>query len=87
MSSLNFNLRGIKPEVMALLKREAKKLNVSVNSLIHDYIEKELGFSQKVKKTTYHDLDHLAGTWSAEDEKNFEKNSKYFEQIDEELWK
>ncbi len=87
MSLSNFNLRGIKPEVMTLLKHKAKKLNVSVNTLIHSYIENGLGISQKTKNVIHHDLDHLAGSWSAEDEKMFKKNTEYFEQIDEELWK
>lgn len=83
----SFHLRGIQPEVMALLKSEAKKLNLSVNALIQTYIEKGLGVNQQVKKTIYHDLDHLAGTWSSADAKSYEKNTQYFEQIDEELWK
>jgi len=72
MSTSNFNLRGIPEEVMALLKQEAKRLHISVNVLILKMIEKEFGFSPK--KTTYHDLDHLAGTWSAAEEKSFEES-------------
>lgn len=33
-------------------------------------------------KTVYHDLDHLAGTWSHEDLESFEDNMKFFEKID-----
>lgn len=35
------------------------------------------------RKEIYHDLDHLAGTWSVEDEKKFKKCTRSFEQIDE----
>jgi hypothetical protein len=84
MSASSFNLRGIPEEVMALLKREAKRLRTSVNVLILKMIEKGLGFS--CKKSSYHDLDHLAGSWSPAEEKIFEENTKQFEKIDKELW-
>jgi hypothetical protein len=84
MSASNFNLRGIPSEFMNLLKHEAKKLNISVNTLILQMIQRELGFTKK--KAKYHDLDHLAGSWSSSDEKMFEENTEYFEQIDKDLW-
>jgi len=85
ISASNFNLRGILSDLMILLKREAKRLRTSVNVLILQMIKRELGFSRG--KAVYHDLDHLAGSWSSKGAENFEKNIKYFEQIDEEVWK
>ena len=84
MAASNFNLRGIPSEVMVLLKREAKRLQTSVNILILKMIERGLGFT--CEKPVYHDLDHLAGSWSSAEEKTFEENTQYFEQIDKELW-
>jgi hypothetical protein len=84
MSSSNFNLRGIPLEVMNLLKQQAKKMHTSVNILILQMIERGLGFTRK--KPGYHDLDHLAGTWSKEEAKTFQKNTSYFEKIDKDLW-
>ena len=83
----NFNLRGIPPETMLLLKRQAQEQHISVNLLIIQLIEQGMGLFGKIKKIRHHDLDHLAGTWSETDSKNFEKNTKYFEKIDEDLWK
>jgi len=80
----NFNLRGIPSEVMTLLKREAEKLHVSVNTLILKTIEQRIGFSHK--KQVYNDLDYLANTWSSTEEKAFKKNTRPFEQIDKDLW-
>ena len=34
----------------------------------------------------YHELDSLAGTWSAEDSTLFDEKTNFFEKIDEELW-
>jgi hypothetical protein len=84
MTAFNFNLRGIPSEVMALLKKEAKRLQTSVNVLILKIIERELGLSSK--KNLYHDLDSLAGTWSSTEEKSFKEDTKSFEQIDKEIW-
>ncbi len=79
-----FNLRGIPSEVMVHLKREAKRLRTSVNALVLKLIERGLGISGG--RATYHDLDHLAGSWSAAEEKAFKENTEYFEQIDKGLW-
>lgn len=86
MSASNFNLRGIPAEVMSTLKREAKKQNNSVNGLILKLIENGIGHSREVKKPIFHDLDKFAGTWSAKDLKEFEKNIKDFEKIDKDIW-
>ncbi len=86
MKKQNFNLRGINPKVMIALKKEAKKQNISINILILSLIEKGVGYVYEVKRPTYHDLDSLAGTWSAEDEKKFRKNIEYFEKIDKDIW-
>ncbi len=84
MAAYNFNLRGIPSEVMVILKREAKRLHTSVNVLIIKMIERGLGFT--AEKSAYHDLDHLAGSWSSAEEKAFKEDIKPFEQIDKEIW-
>lgn len=86
MSTTNFNLRGIDPKVMTILKYEAEKQHTSINLLILNCIEQSIGYSHKINKPTYDDLDHLAGTWREEDAKLFKQNTKYFEKIDKDLW-
>ncbi len=83
----NFNLRNISHEAMTLLKQEASKQNISVNSLVLSIIDNSLGVSHPVKKQKHHDLDALAGTWSDKEKMSFEHNVKSFEKIDEDLWK
>jgi hypothetical protein len=85
MSASNFNLRGVPSDVMALLKKEAKRLHISVNTLVLKMIERGLGFTRE--RPIHHDLDHLAGAWSAQEEQVFKENIKPFEQIDKELWR
>ena len=86
MQALNFNLRGIDPIVMNKLKQKAKIQHTSVNVLILNCITHSLGFSHKVHKPSYDDLDYLAGTWSQEDAVELKNHTAYFETIDDELW-
>lgn len=86
MSTSNFNLRNIASDVMFLLRKEAIQQKISINSLILQIIEQGLGVTHPTKKTVFHDLDHLAGTWSHKDKKEFDDNIKSFEKIDKELW-
>lgn len=69
---------------MVILKKEAKKQSISVNTLVLSMIKRELGFTHE--RIAYHDLDHLAGTWTDAEADLFTKNTHYFEQIDKELW-
>ncbi len=71
---------------MSSLKREAKKLHISVNSLILRLIASGLGVTKEARRPKYHDLDHLAGTWSSRDVKEFQKNTQAFETIDRDIW-
>jgi len=87
MTASNFNLRGVPSEVMTMLKREAKKLKISVNSLILNILEQGVGLGGKPKRMKYHDLDFLIGTWGKSEAKDFDDNVKIFEKIDDELWK
>lgn len=86
MTASNFNLRGISPDVMSLLKREAKEKKVSINHLILQLIEQGIGYTTKGKRICHHELDHLAGTWSKAEGREFDKHTKIFEKIDEEVW-
>jgi hypothetical protein len=87
MTTSSFNLRGVSPQVMTTLKQEAKKCNISVNSLILKLIEQGIGFSGKPKRVKHHDLDFLIGNWSPRESKEFDESVKVFEKIDDELWK
>lgn len=82
----NFNLRNVAPEVMLLLKKEAVKQKISVNSVILQILKQGLGVAHPTKKTVFHDLDHLAGTWTDKDKKVFDDSTKFFEKPDKELW-
>jgi hypothetical protein len=79
MSSINLKLRCISPEVMTALKQEAERLHTSVNLLALELVEHGIGFSQKINRPVFHDLDKLAGTWTDKDAKEFDTNIKDLE--------
>ena len=85
MTASNFNLRGIPSNVMEKLKKEAKRLHMSVNALALKMIEKSLGLSHE--KFVNHDLDHLAGSWTSQEAETFNNDTKSFNKIDKEMWR
>lgn len=82
----SISLRGINDQVKNLLKAEAAKSGTSVNALILSYIHKGIGLDLTCR-TSYNDLDRLAGTWSNRDMEEFKNATRHFDRIDEELWK
>lgn len=69
---------------MVLLKKEAKRLHISVNALVLKMIQ--CGLEAICEKRTYHDLDYLAGSWGPKGKKAFKESTQSFEKIDKELW-
>ena len=79
-------IRGIDPELDEKIKKNSIEKGVSINKLILRLLRSSLGIGEKKVFPIYHDLDHLAGTWTKEDEVEFKQNTQAFEQIDQELW-
>ena len=81
-------LRGVDEELEKALRAKAKELATSsLNSTIIHVLHESLGLTKRRYHATHHDLDHLAGTWSDKDRREFEKATTAFEQIDEDLWR
>ena len=81
-------IRGVDPMLEAKLKSEAKKRGQSLNRTVVSLLTEKVGLSSDPKRfeSVYHDLDELAGTWSEEEARTFEKNLGNLRQIDQELW-
>ncbi|MBW6512511.1 MAG: hypothetical protein K0A93_10440 [Desulfuromonadaceae bacterium] len=83
----NMTLRGIDEQMAQALKERASQEGSSVNAVTLHLLRKSLGLEKRKRCATYSDLDHLAGTWSQENEDEFKRNTAVFERVDEELWK
>jgi hypothetical protein len=84
----NLSVRGVADKSLQRLKQIAKRQGVSVNRLIAGMLNSEAGLAPVAKPlATHHDLDKLAGTWSAAEARAFDKTTASFGQIDEALWR
>jgi plasmid stability protein len=80
-------IRGLDDLTIKALKEKAKQEGTSINAALVKLLQEELGLKKKKRTIVYNDLDHLAGTWSAKDYKEFQKRTEDFEKIDETMWK
>ncbi len=79
-------VRGLDPETTKILKKKAKEEGLSVNGLVLKVIRRSLG-TEKWRGQIHDDLNHLAGTWTEKEFREFEKNTAAFEVIDEKQWR
>ena len=83
MSTLT--IRGCDDTLSNALQEESRKRGISMNKFVLNLLDETL-LTGKRKK--YHDdLDHLAGTWTEKEAKEFEDHITDFEKIDPDDWK
>ena len=80
-------IRGLDDLTIKALKEKAKKEGSSVNAALVKLLQEELGIKKKKRTVVYNDLDHLAGTWSDKNYKEFLQATADFAKIDENMWK
>ena len=81
-------LRNLPPEVTKVIQKRAKEQRTSVNKAVIGLLEESVGARPAAKKKArYHDLDHLAGSWTKEEAEAFDKIIKSLRTIDPDLWK
>jgi plasmid stability protein len=84
----NLSIRGLDDEALAKLKKLATTEEASVNALVLRFIEQGLGHKRaKVTPQRHTDLDELAGTWTRQEGKEFERLTAPFGKVDADLWK
>ena len=82
------SIRGLDENLSTLLKQKAKATRKSVNQLVLNMIERDLGVSKDRRFTReYDDLDDLFGTWSDEEFNQIQGKVDQERRIDEELWR
>ncbi|MDA8412829.1 MAG: antitoxin [Desulfobacteraceae bacterium] len=80
-------LRGVDETIAGALKEKARREDTSVNAVMLRILKESLGIEKKKRSIVYSDLDHLAGTWSAQDSDDFLAATAVFEAVDEDMWK
>jgi len=83
----SITVRRIDPGLDRVIKSRAKQKNQSVNQWVLETLKKVTGMGKEPVFKKHTDLDALAGGWSKEEAKAFQKNTQIFERIDEDAWK
>ena len=85
--TVSITIENLDADIIERLRDEARRRGVDVSVLAGKLIEESLPPATEESPPPYHDLDHLAGTWSKEDATAFLAATADFEQVDEDLWK
>ena len=81
----SMSIRGLNDKALFELRRRAEREGSSLNSLVVRLLQGE--DTQTRRRPVFDDLDALAGTWSAQDQRAFERQTAPFSEVDAALWK
>lgn len=80
-------LRGLDPRVQREIRELARRERISLNKAALRLLEKGAGLRPTGPADRIgNSLDHLIGTWSEEDSRQFLESIQSCEQVDAELW-
>jgi hypothetical protein len=81
-------IRGFDEELAHRIERLTRLEGISLNQAVPRLLRKgaELGEKQEVADVVGSSLDHLIGTWVAEEAEEVERAVADFEEIDESMW-
>lgn len=83
----NISVRGVEEKALRKLKETARRRGISLNGLITEMLNEGTGQKRSVTPVEHDDLDRLAGTWSAQDIREFQDATATFAQVDKDLWR
>ena len=80
-------VRGFDDELAAYIRDLARREDISLNRAVMRLIRRGANLDQADAGTVGSSLDHLAGTWSAEEADRIDEALKDFSGIAEAMWK
>ena len=83
MKTHQYTIRKVPERVDRLLREKARQSKTSLNQAALEALQAGLG--EPTEKKLNHDFDFLFGTWV--EDPAFDEAMKYFDRIDEEMWK
>lgn len=78
----NLSLRGLDSATLARIRSSARRLKLSVNRLIVETLRQHYAPGPRPRDQ----IDELAGTWSAQEAREFATAIKPFAEVDPALW-
>jgi len=80
-------LRQIPSQLAEIIEREAAATGASLNKTVLRLLEKATGISGNGRPDRrFHDLDELAGSWTAKQAREFDRHLGDQRQIDPDVW-
>jgi len=70
----SLTVKKIEDTLLERLREQARRRNVSLNSFVRDLLARAVGYEQGMQAHT--DLSNLAGSWSEEDEREFQDHTR-----------
>ena len=84
---LVIDFENLDKTIIRQLQKEAEQHEMTLNNFVLYLVRLGLAtLREQSESTVYHDLDDLAGTWSAEEAESFAMNTTDFAKIDDKLW-
>ncbi len=80
-------LRNIPAKLRETIERRAGRDGLSLNKTVIHMLEEAAGQRPAADRELHHDLDHLAGTWSAEEAAAFDAALAEQRRVDPEIWR
>jgi hypothetical protein len=81
-------LRNLPPSLAKVIRKKAQEKGISINKAVITLLEERTGIlKQKSQKTLHYDLDDLAGSWTEEEAREFNKALTEQRSIDPDLWR
>ena len=77
-------IRNVPKRLADALNRERRKRDASLNSTVLDLLNRSLGVADSAPRRN--GLAELAGTWSAEDQRQFDSAVAPLGAIDDDMW-
>lgn len=87
MTQKQLTIRGIPDQVDKEIKKESRKMGVSLNKAAIALLQKSVSGLSVKRPRLHHDLDKLAGKWSKAEAREFDQILGNQRRIDEELWR
>lgn len=84
MTARHLTVRDVPRPLAQALERERRRRGVSLNQTIKDLLARALGLGPAPFDNGLRDL---AGTWSDADLEQFERDTAFLSEVDEELWR
>jgi hypothetical protein len=82
------SIRGLDDKALSRLKRRAEREGSSLNGLVVRILQDDEGATGKPRALRkFDDLDALAGTWTSQQVRAFERDTAAFSEVDPSLWK